>query len=340
MKLKKFSGNPILLPNPKNAWESAVVCNPGVIADQGKVYMLYRAAGRDKEHKIHFGLAVSNDGFKFKRVSNKSALSPSIDGYDAGCIEDARIVKMGKHFLITYAFRPFPPGQYWKKPPKFPPEMPYLNEPLLPKFIRENLTMSGLLISKDLKSFIRAGALTDPNEDDRDVILFPEKVGGRFVMFRRPQGWVGPKYGCKKPSMWISFADDLLVWKENHLLAQSKFKWESKKIGGSTPPIKTSRGWLVLYHGVDEKNVYRTGMMMLDLKNPRKVIARCPNFIMEPEFDFETKGVMPVSVVFPTGNIVIKGQIYVYYGGGDKTIGVATAPLKDLVDYCMSFRAS
>ena len=173
--------------------------------------------------------------------------------------------------------------------------------------------------------------------DDRDVILFPEKIGGKFWLLRRPQGWVGPKYGCEKPSIWISCADDLLTWKEDRLLLQSKFEWESKKVGGSTPPIKTDRGWLVLYHGVDVKNHYRTGVFMLDLKDPRKIIAQAPDFILEPEYDWETKGVMPVSVVFPTGNVVINGTLFVYYGGGDKCIGVATAPLRDLVEYVMKF---
>src|SRR3989344_6051599 len=116
MKLTKYKGNPVLLPNPKNAWERSVVCNPGACYDKGTVYLLYRAAGTDKEHKIHFGLATSKDGFKFKRVSEEPVLSPSADGYDAGCVEDARIVKMGGYFLVTYAFRPFPPRQHWKNP--------------------------------------------------------------------------------------------------------------------------------------------------------------------------------------------------------------------------------
>jgi predicted GH43/DUF377 family glycosyl hydrolase len=154
-------------------------------------------------------------------------------------------------------------------------------------------------------------------------------------MFHRPQQWVGPKYGCEKPSMWIAFGDDLLSWTEHKLLAQPVFDWEIKKIGGATPPIKTEKGWLTLYHGVDAKNTYRTGVFLLDLKDPRKVIARAPGHILEPEHDYETKGVMPVGVVFPTANVVIDGTLFVYYGGADKYIGVATAPLKDVLDYVL-----
>ena len=114
MKLEKFEGNPILTPNPKNNWENLVVCNPGAYYDNGKFYMLYRAAGDDEEHVIRFGLAVSEDGYNFERVSDEPVLGPSKEGPDMGCIEDARIIKFDDYYYVTYAFRPFPPGQYWK----------------------------------------------------------------------------------------------------------------------------------------------------------------------------------------------------------------------------------
>ena len=91
MKLEKFSGNPILSPNPRQAWESLVVCNPGVIHDRGTFKMLYRAAGDDSDHVIRFGLATSKDGFHFRRAQKDPVLSPSTDGEDAGCIEDPRL---------------------------------------------------------------------------------------------------------------------------------------------------------------------------------------------------------------------------------------------------------
>ena len=112
MKLERYDGNPILSPNPKNAWESEVTTNPGAWYDEktGTVYLLYRAAGADPEHKIHLGLAVSNDGYNFERTSDQPVFSPSVDGFDAGCVEDPRIVRMGNYFYVTYACRPFPPG--------------------------------------------------------------------------------------------------------------------------------------------------------------------------------------------------------------------------------------
>ena len=86
MKLKKHKNNPILSPNEGNEWESLVTCNPGVVYDNGVYYMLYRAAGNDKEHVIRFGLATSTDGFNFKRMSSKPVFGPSLDGPDSGCV--------------------------------------------------------------------------------------------------------------------------------------------------------------------------------------------------------------------------------------------------------------
>jgi beta-1,2-mannobiose phosphorylase / 1,2-beta-oligomannan phosphorylase len=333
MKLQKHSENPILRPHPDHSWENLVVCNPGVIYDQGVFHMLYRAAGNDAEHVIHFGLATSTDGLNFERQSALPILSPSADGPDAGCIEDPRIVKLDGHFYITYAYRAHKPRQYWlqENNASYSPD-----DPSLPPLFGYNMTASGLLLSDDLRSFRRLGRITRPDVDDRDVILFPDKIGGRYAMLHRPMQWVGPEYGTKYPAIWLSFSDDLLSWSESSLLARGKEDWECK-IGGSAPPIKTPQGWFVTYHAVDVKGVYRVGVMMLDLDDPGKVIARTPEPIMEPEEDFEWNGLYPHGVVFPTANVVVDDVIYVYYGCADQTIGVATAHFPSLVEFVMQF---
>ncbi len=333
MKLEKYSGNPILSPNPRQAWESLVVCNPGVIHDQGTFYMLYRCAGNDPEHVIRFGLATSRDGFHFKRASTKPNLEPSVDGEDAGCIEDPRIVKLEGRFYITYAYRPYFPRQYWLAPDNsaYNPR-----DKTQPRAFGENLTSSGLLMTTDFKRYRRLGRITDPTLDDRDVILFPEKVNGRYALLRRPMQWAGPRYGTKYPGIWICFGEDLLQWGKDTLLAKAKFPWELK-IGGSTPPLKHKKGWFVLYHGVDAQGIYHVGALMLDLKDPRKVIARTPEPIMSPEADYEWKGLYPHGVVFPTANVVVDGTLFVYYGCADKFIGVATADFDRLVHHVLQF---
>ncbi|VBB45835.1 conserved hypothetical protein [uncultured Paludibacter sp.] len=336
MKLKKFENNPILSPNKKNDWESLVTCNPGVIYDDGTFYMLYRAAGNDEEHTIHFGLATSKDGFHFKRESDEPVFGPSENGPDGGGVEDARIVKFDNDFYITYAYRPFSPGQYWN----FGHDEILLPEcgNNAPVAIKKNLGNSGLAVTQDFKTFRRLGRLTSPVLDDRDVILFPEKINGKYVLLHRPKEYIGEKYGVQYPSIWIKFSDDILNWedKESHLLLTGRENTWEEKIGGSTPPLKTDKGWLVLYHGVEKGGLgyYRVGAMLLDLNNPLKILARTKECILEPEFDFEINGYYK-GCVFPTGNVILDGTLYVYYGGADKYVGVATCKVEELLDFLL-----
>ncbi|OHB52646.1 MAG: glycosidase [Planctomycetes bacterium GWF2_41_51] len=335
MKLQRFEGNPIISPNPVNQWENFVTTNPGACYDKqtGAVNLLYRAAGNDSQHVIRFGRAISGDGYHFKRF-DEPVFSPSVDGLDGGCIEDPRIVKMGQYYYITYATRVFPPGEYWLnngncyKSPDCAPEFPAC--------IRENHTTTHLLITKDFKNFIRAGRLTNPMLDDRDVILFPEKIGEKFYMLHRPMDWCGKEYGTDHPAMWISSANDLLAFGNSKLLAKATFPWELK-IGGNTPPIKTNAGWLTIYHAVGNDKYYRLGAMLLDLKDPTKVTHRTKDWIFQPETDYETQGCyFGGGVVFPCGKVIIEDKLFVYYGAADKYVGLATCKVDDLLNYLLS----
>jgi predicted GH43/DUF377 family glycosyl hydrolase len=340
MKLKRFGTDPIIEPNPANDWESLVTCNPGAYYDPDKkqVFMLYRASGRETGLRIHFGLAVSKDGYHFKRTSDKPVFSPSEDGFDAGCVEDARIIKMGEWFYVTYATRPYPPGPYWLprdehhrvyKKWNWPEEFPWI--------YRTNETATCLAMTKDFKTWIRAGRMTDPSIDDRDVILFPEQINNQFYMLHRPMNWVGEDYGTEFPAIWISSGSDMLSWKNPKILCKAKFDWENK-IGGNTPPIKTRHGWLTLYHGVGPDRAYRVGALLLDLKDPNIVRHRTPEPILVPELPWECdeQAPYPHSICFPCGKVVIDGTLFVYYGASDKYVGLATCKLAELVDYLIT----
>ena len=339
MKLHKYQGNPILSSLDDSPWENLVTCNPGVIYDGGTFYMLYRAAGDDEDHVIRFGLATSTDGFHFTRVSREPVFGPSEDGPDSGCVEDPRIVKLGDTFYITYAYRPYAPGRYWT----FPHDVVRLPacDGFAPKAWAKSLGNTGLAMTKDFRSFRRLGRLTSPVLDDRDVILFPEKVGGKFVMLHRPKDWVGASYGVSEPSIWIKFSDDLLAWEDKPstlLLTGRPNSWE-EKIGGSTPPILTDEGWLMLYHGVADGGLaqYSVGALLLKADDPTVVLARTPEPILEPELPYETQGFYN-GCVFPTGNVVVDGTLYVYYGAADKHVGVATCKLDELLKYLNNFK--
>ncbi|HBG27208.1 MAG: glycosidase [Planctomycetes bacterium GWF2_41_51] len=331
MKLTRYENNPILSPNSVNAWENLVTTNPAAWYDSdiGEVKLIYRAAGDDDKHYVHLGLATSKNGYDFVRKNGKPIVSP-IKDVGAGCIEDPRVIKMDGCYYITFAFRPFAPGKYW-----IPEDLRKYSPPVLnnsyPRFLRENLSGTGLLVSPDLNEFTYAGMLTNPSFDDRDVIIFPEKIKGKYVTLHRPMEWCGKQYGTDYPAMWIAFSDDLLGWKDIKLLAKGKYDWE-QKIGGSTPPIKTKDGWLVIYHAVGKDRFYRVGAMLLDLENPMKILHRSPDWLLQPEKTYETQGLYN-GVIFPCGNVVIDGKLFVYYGGADKYVGLATCELDELLDY-------
>lgn len=337
MKLKKCTENPILSPQDCSPWESLSTCNPGVYYDNGIFYMLYRAAGKDKKHVIRFGLATSIDGIHFERKNKLPVFSPSLDGPDSGCVEDPRIVKFGDEYFVTYAYRATPPGEYWM----FPHDQVLLPESgeYMPIAYSRNLANSGLAVTSDFHSFRRLGRLTSPVLDDRDVILFPEKINGKYVMLHRPKQYVGKEYNVKYPSIWIKFSTDLLSWedKDSFLLITGRDGTWEEKVGGAAPPLKTEAGWLVLYHGVDSggKGIYRVGALLLDLNNPLKILARTNNCILEPEADCEMNGYYN-GCVFPVGNAIVNDVLYVYYGAADKYICLATCPVNDLISYLLS----
>ena len=329
MNLKKYHGNPILTARPGSWWEKHAALNPGAILHDGKVQLLYRACAETEKHLIYIGLAQSTDGFSFTRVSDEPVIAPS-EQYDAGCVEDARVVKLGDWFYVTYACRAWPPGLYFSG--TMMPDPPRQTAAFL-----KDASRTALARSKDLRTFEKLGPITREDVDDRDGILFPEKVGGKYVMLHRPQTWHHEIYDQEKPSIWMTFSDDLLHWEGEHLLAVPQQGWENAKIGGSTPPIRTDEGWLTLYHGVDDKDVYRVGVMMLDLDDPRRVIARSPDFIMEPEAGFEQTGDVG-NVVFPCGTVVLGDELFVYYGGADSVCCVATFRFDQLVQYVLRYR--
>ncbi len=329
MIFKRYSGNPIIMPNSENEWESLVTCNPACIYEGGTFYLFYRCAGNDYDHKINIALATSKDGFRFQRYDKNPVLA-FIDGMSDGGPEDPRIVKIGDCFIMSYAYRPYAPGQYWK----------HINSPILdygcpkdaPEFFVKNLSATAFAFSGDLLNWKRMGRVTDTKSDNRDVYLFPEKINGRYVRFERPEHCGDASL---PPSIWLNFSNDLMEWKQSpKFLCKPEEEWEEVKIGGSTPPVRTEKGWLCLYHGVAKDNTYRVGALILDLQDPMKILYRTKRPIFEPEFDYEKNGFVS-NVVFPTAAVLVENTLYLYYGASDQYVGVATADLKAVLQEIM-----
>lgn len=336
-KLKKYEGNPILKPNPKKQWEVRCVLNPAVVYNDEKdeFVMLYRAAGDDIRHQIRLGLATSKDGIHFERQSDDPIFEGQRFEVDGGCVEDPRLMKIGDVYYLTYAARAYPPGRYWV--PRDQRENPLDETDFiadeLPLFAKDNITITCLAGTKNFRTYKKFGRITEATVDDRDVFLFPEKINGKYAMISRPKFSNVPE--IKMPSIWISFGEDLIEYEKPELLMTGEEWWETQRIGGGTPPIKTDKGWFMLYHGVDDQGTYRVGAVMMDLKDPRKIIARTKHFIMEPEEPYETSGLYNCCV-FPTGTVVKDGTLYIYYGCADEYVGLATANFDELVDYLMT----
>jgi predicted GH43/DUF377 family glycosyl hydrolase len=337
--VKRYGDRPILEPR-EGAWDSVSTFNPGAILVDGKVYMLYRAANDLKEYVSRFGLAISEDGYHFERAAEAPVHEPLMD-YEVGGVEDARITRDGDEYLVTYAAVTKKPGPVYEKMDFFSRarEDPYIDRPGIPPL---GASYTGLLRSRDLRSFTVEGIVTPAEIDDRDGVLFPEKVNGRYVLLHRPSAWTGPTYGAGKPSIWLAFSDDLRSWDygsgDEYLLMQPQdgAAWEEQKIGAGPPPIRTEAGWLMIYHGVDSKHVYRMGAALLDLSDPMKVLGRTREPLLEPEMEWERVGIIP-NVVFPTAALWEDGrELLIYYGGADRVVGLATADMERLVGYLAS----
>jgi predicted GH43/DUF377 family glycosyl hydrolase len=331
--------NPIVVPGLYD-WRMATVFNPGVILDDGRFYMYERAAGQLRPFCCYIGMLESDDGVHFTHVSDQPVFTPEMAGSKLGSVQDPRVVKIDGIYYMTYAYRPYA----WHSHPTGI-GVPESFQPVVEGFSgrpEDNQTRSGIAVSTDRVHWEHHSWPTPAELDDRDVILFPEKIGGRYALLRRPLQFIGPEYGTDYPGIWISFSEDLETWSDAELVIKPEFAWEDNRIGGSTPPIKTDQGWLVLYHGVENQDArirrvcYRLGAMMLDLADPTKVLARTRTFIMEPETYYERFGLYIPNVIFPTANVVKDGLIYLYYGVTDTAIALATAPLDALIERVMS----
>lgn len=331
MEVRRYEANPIVIPG-RFDWRRVATFNPAVIIKEGAFYMLERACSGLEPLKCQVGLLKSDDGFAFEHVRDAPVLSPEDFGTPDGTVEDPRVVLIDGRYHMTYVRRNFAPTCR----PNGIGVPRYLDATDLPEGDLNNYR-SGIAVSDDLVHWDDLGLITPPEIHDRDNILFPEKVGGKYVMLRRPTEYVGAEYGCDRPSIWISYSDDLRIWSRPELVASPQQPWEEKKIGAGPPPLATNEGWLMLYHGVTNNSVYRVGAMLLDRENPGKVRARTPDFIMEPGPYYERCGVIIPNVIFPSANVVKEGLLHVYYGCADTCISVATVPLADLLAHVLRY---
>ncbi len=309
-KLIKFEGNPILDPRKIYFWEDKACFNAAAIYEQNKVYIVYRSITKDDVSVL--GLAVSNDGINIsERLTepiyvprepfeiNPSGKRTYYIGFSgsghSGC-EDPRIVKIEDRFYMTYvAFDGCNP----------------------PRIALTSIKESDFLNYQ--WNWEKPILISPPGIGDKQACIFPEKIIGNYIFLHRIF-----------PDIWMDFVPDLKFedrWLAGNIFARPReSKWDSLKIGAAASPIKTEKGWLLIYNGVSKKDYkYKIGAMLLDLKDPSRVLARSNQPILEP--DNEKEG----NIVYSCGSVIIKDRLYVYYGQNDYSLGVATANLGEFL---------
>jgi len=319
---RRYSKNPILTPNKDNWWESQAVFNCTASCDGKSVHMLYRAIGEYDHYISRIGYASSTDGYNFTRRNNP-AIFPT-EEYETYGIEDPRATQICDKIFITYVVL----SDYVKSYPK---------------------VFSALAVTKDYNKFNKIGIITKNFNYNKGITFFPEKfkldynVSNNnadnnkeeyYLILHRPDSSTDLNLKTIGRDIWLSITNSVTSLHNSIILLKPEQSWENLKIGTGPSPIKTRKGWLLFYHGVSIDRIYRVGAALLDLKDPRQVIARTKQPILEPEEDYEKKGDVN-NVVFPTGAVVIDKKLLLYYGGADKVCCMASANLDELIEYIM-----
>jgi predicted GH43/DUF377 family glycosyl hydrolase len=294
VQLERFKNNPIIVPNPDHGWEKGGVFNCAATMFNDEVLLLYRAIGDYDTYVSTLGLAKSKDGYNFTTF-DEPIMKPEKEFEKYG-VEDPRITLLeGKYYIAYTAVKtPVPKGD-----------------------VEFHI---GIASTTDFKTFERHGTIINEHRD-KDGVLFPEKINGRYVLMHR----------APEPHMWIAYSEDLKHWTDHKkFFSPIKNTWQDFKVGAGAPPIKTDQGWLEFYHGVDKDLHYSLGVMMLDLEDPSKIISILDDPVLTPEEDYEKVGDVP-NVCFTCGVVEKDNKYFVYYGGADKVIGVATIDKRRLL---------
>ncbi|MEK7471453.1 MAG: hypothetical protein AAB623_02280 [Patescibacteria group bacterium] len=319
--LKRAKHNPIIEPESHKYWESKAAFNPSAIFHDGKIHVIYRAIG-DSDISV-LGYSKSDDGYFFDKnskelayfhkqipvvkrdIKNKLVNYSSGGGWGGGC-EDPRLTLLGNTVYMIYtAF------DGWGS-------------------LRIALTSIGLddFISRrwDWKEPV---LISPSGEIHKNWVLFPEKIKGKYAILH--------SFAPKILIDYFNSLDELdgkkFIKSNNTRPVDSSRTWDSWFRGVGPSPIKTKYGWLVIYQAMDHRNAdrYRIGAMILDIKDPTKVLYRSNQPILEPDEWYENEGYKS-GVVYSCGAIVKDGQLFVYYGGADKVSCVATANLDKFLD--------
>ena len=306
--LVRYAGNPLLSPIKEHSWESRYVLNSAAFRVKDRVYLLYRGHGDDGVSRI--GLAVT-DGFNVLERLPEPIFVPQNRAEEKG-VEDPRVVIIDNVIRMLYTAYDGVTAQIAAAHIGLDD---FLNR-RFDKWERDGLVFQGIW--------------------DKDAVLFPEKIKGKYIVYHRID-----------PSIWMLAVDKISLPfpKTGHSIIfgpRSGWMWDSLKVGAGAQPIKTRYGWLLIYHGVDRNKVYRLGVILVDLDDPERLLYRSPNPVLSPETEYEIgkKGESWVpNVVFTCGAVPAQDkevldagdEVLVYYGAADTHMCIATGKVGDMI---------
>lgn len=320
--MHRHPANPILAPRDV-PYPATLLFNPGVTKYQGTYVMVFRNDYGDFLGSGHFdgtnmGLAFSDDGVQWE-VQPEPCFQLSDDARATGGIVrayDPRLTVIEGRCYMTFAVD------------------------------TRHGVRGGTAVTEDFETW-EILSMTAP--DNRNLVLFPERIGGKYVRLERPMPVYG-RGGRERFDVWLSDSPDLRYWGNTaFVLGVEDVPYANLKIGPAAPPVKTERGWLTTIHAVDfdparGKNGwearwqkrYTVGLMLLDLEDPRRCIGLCPTPLLAPEAPYETSGGFRNNAIFPCGMVLEDdGEVKLYYGAADTVICLATADVNDLIALCV-----
>ncbi|MCK4588952.1 MAG: pesticidal protein Cry7Aa [Nanoarchaeota archaeon] len=327
----------VILKPTKLAFESKGVFNPACVRKGKYVHMFYRAW--DKNNRSTIGYCKLEGPLKVIERAKKPILF-SEESYEY-CLEDPRIVYFNGMYYLTYIV-------YDGKQVR----MAYATSKNLKKFTKKGIISPEITYDKaeDLfrscksqlkeRYFLFESYFKDMGGEDvllwdKDASLFPKKIKGKFALIHRILPDIQVIYFKNfKELTSLNYWKKYLKKLSDYIVLESKYWYESRNIGGGCPPIETDKGWLLLYHAVDDMDkgkTYRAGAALLDKKDPTKVIGHLREPLFSPTEKWEKKGNID-NVVFPTGAVVFDKRLYIYYGAADTRIAVVSVDLNELLD--------
>lgn len=327
----------VILDITELEFENESVLNPAIMQEGETIHVFYRAVRKGNHSTI--GYCRLNGPMTVEYRNSTPLLIPEFE-YESQGLEDARIVKIDELYYLTYtsydhvnALGSLATGTdlvNFERQGIIVPKVTYDD------FHR--MAECNIHLSEKYKRF-HIQNNTDANYhkrillSDKNVMFFPRKINGKLYFLHRirPDIQIAAVYNIKE--LTKKYWHNYLMQFDKHILMAPKYEHEISYIGGGCPPIETTAGWLLIYHGVHDTvqgYVYSACAALLDLNEPEKELARLPYPLFKPELEWELQGEVN-NVVFPTGTSLFGDRLYIYYGAADTRIAVASLNIDELI---------